>query len=116
MSPAIRAGEFLFLTGATGGRPDGTMPADAADQARVALGKVTDTLASASSGCDDVVEITSYHVAIRETFEAIETVMHDTFASPLPAWTAVGVAELRRPGAVVEFRVVAHHPVKAEAS
>ena len=39
-SPAVRAGDFIFLTGATGGLPDGTMPATAAEQTDIALGKV----------------------------------------------------------------------------
>ena len=110
MSPAIRADGFLFLTGATGGQADGTMPHSAAKQARIALNKVTEILAEAGSSEADVVELTSYHVAIRDTFGEVEAVLHDVFSAPLPAWTAVGVAELRRPGALIEFRVIAHQP------
>ena len=109
-SPAVRAGGFLFLTGATGGLPYGTMPESAGKQARVALGKVCDILAHAGGGPSDVVELTSYHARIRDEFTEVETVMRDIFAAPLPAWTAVGVAELRRPGALVEFRVIARQP------
>ncbi len=107
MSPAVRAGELLFLTGATGGYPDGTMPKAAEDQSRVALDKVIEILEHAGIGEADVVEVTSYHVAIKETFAPVESVVRDVFSSPLPAWTAVGVAELRRPGALIEFRVIA---------
>ncbi len=116
MSPAIRAGDFLFLTGATGGLPDGTMPISAGEQARVALGKVADILAAAGGSLSDVVELTSYHADIRKDFAEIEAVLHALFSNPLPAWTAVGVAELRRPGALVEFRVVAYQPRAAEDS
>lgn len=107
MSPAVRAGELLFLTGATGGHPDGTMPEAAAGQSRVALDKVIEILNQAGVGEANVVELTSYHVAIKETFAEVESVVRDVFSSPLPAWTAVGVAELRRPGALIEFRVIA---------
>ena len=107
MSPAIRAGELLFLTGATGGRPDGTMPEAADDQSRVALDKVIEILDYAGIGEANVVELTSYHIAIKEPFAQVENVVRDVFSSPLPAWTAVGVAELRRPGALIEFRIIA---------
>ncbi|MCV3273007.1 Rid family hydrolase [Roseobacter sinensis] len=109
-SPAIRAGDFLFLTGATGGRADGTMPDDAADQTRVALDKVQTVLVAAGAGEGDVVEMTSYHLDIANTFAAVQGALEQIFAPPLPAWTAVEVAGLRRPGALVEFRVVAHAP------
>ena len=110
MSPAIRAGGFLFLTGATGGRPDGMMPETAGEQTEVALGKVAEILSHAGADESDVVELTSYHVDIETTFPQVEAVLHGIFSAPLPAWTAVGVAELRRPGALVEFRIIAQDP------
>lgn len=109
-SPAIRAGDFLFLTGATGGREDGSMPESAADQARKALDKVQTVLAAADANETHVVEMTSYHVNISATFAAVQSVVEDVFSPPIPAWTAVEVAGLRRPGALVEFRIVAHAP------
>ncbi|MEL6607548.1 MAG: Rid family hydrolase [Pseudomonadota bacterium] len=108
-SPAIRAGDMLYLTGATGGDPaTGEMPADAATQARNALTKVINILHHAGADAAAVVEMTSYHVDIRTHFPAIEAVLREVFTAPLPAWTAVGVAELRRPGALIEFRITAH--------
>lgn len=109
-SPAIRAGGFLFLTGATGGRPDGTMPDAASDQARIALDKAQTVLDAAGATEADVVEMTSYHVDIETYFAAIQRVLEEVFSPPLPAWTAVEVAGLRRPGALVEFRIVAQDP------
>lgn len=109
-SPAIRAGGFIFLTGATGGRPDGTMPETAAEQTRTALGKVQTILAAADASEADVVEMTSYHIGIDTHFSATQSVMEEIFSPPLPAWTAVEVAGLRRPGALVEFRIIAREP------
>ncbi|WP_299679300.1 Rid family hydrolase [uncultured Roseobacter sp.] len=114
-SPAIRAGAFLFLTGATGGRPDGTMPKSAADQTRIALGKAQTVLAAAGADETAVVEMTSYHLDIATTFAPVQAALEDIFTPPLPAWTAVEVAGLRRRGALVEFRLVAHAP-EARAS
>lgn len=114
-SPAIRAGEFLFLTGATGGRADGTMPEDAADQARIALDKARTVLAAAGADESHVVELTSYHRDIDTTFAEVQLVLEDVFSPPIPAWTAVEVAGLRRPGALMEFRIVAHAPAAPPA-
>ncbi|UUX48842.1 RidA family protein [Nisaea acidiphila] len=107
MSPAILSGGHLFLTGSTGGNADGTMPGDAAIQMRNALGKIGAILAEAGVGFDAVVEMTTYHVGLREHFEAIDRVRLEHFSEPFPAWTAVEVAGLRRDGAVIEIRVIA---------
>ena len=109
-SPAIRAGDFLFLTGATGGRGDGTMPESAADQTRIALDKAQTVLAAEGADETNVVEMTSYHLDIATTFAPVQATLEQIFTPPLPAWTAVEVAGLRRPGALVEFRLVAHTP------
>lgn len=109
-SPAVRAGDMLYLTGATGGQADGTMPDNPATQTRVALAKVCAILEAAQAGPEDVVEMTSYHVGLRDHFEAVDAVVRAILGVPLPAWTAVEVAGLRRPGAVIELRVVAHTP------
>lgn len=109
-SPAIRAGDFIYLTGATGGGSDGIMPTDAKQQAENALGKAMQVLQEAGADEGSVVEITSYHIAIGAHFATIQQVMEQVFTPPLPAWTAVEVAGLRRPQALVEFRIVAHCP------
>lgn len=109
-SPAVRAGEFLFLTGATGGATDGTMPATGAAQARAALDKVIHVLGAVKASAEAVVELTSYHTDIQADFDDIDQVLRQVLGEPLPAWTAVEVAGLRRPGARVEFRVVAYAP------
>ena len=110
-SPAVRAGDFLYFTGATGGHADGSMPESVAEQAEVALGKVLEVLRSVGAEASAIVEMTSYHSDIRHDFDAVQTVVEELLGNPLPAWTAVEVTRLRRDGARVEFRIVAHHPV-----
>lgn len=112
-SPAVRAGDILYLTGATGADPTGVMPEDAGTQTRNALSKVCTILEAAGADRDAVVEVTSYHVGLKHHFEAVDALMRDVLGTPLPAWTAVEVAGLRRHGAVVEFRIVAHIPQSA---
>ena len=112
-SPAIRSRDFLFLTGATGGCADGTMPQSAQEQARNALKKVAEILTAAGATEKDVVELTSYHTDIGTSFPEVPTELHAFFSPPLPARTAVEVAGLRRPGAQVDFRIIARDSFQA---
>lgn len=114
MSPAVRAGDFIYFTGAVGLTPDGIMPENATTQTEVALGKVLDILKSVGAQASDIVDVTSYHVDIAQHFESVENAMTSTLGTPLPAWTAVEVNGLRRPGALVEFRCVAFHRVSGQ--
>ncbi len=107
MSPAILSGNHLFLTGSTGGDSDGRMPANPEDQFRNAFGKIGVILKEAGLTFDAVVEMTTYHVGLRDHFELFDSVRLECFREPYPAWTAVEVAGLRREGAIVEIRVIA---------
>jgi len=107
MSPGIVSGDHLFLTGTTGSGPDGTMPADPVAQFEQAFAKIGMVLAEAGLGMDAIVEMTSYHVGLRDHFDDFDAARLAVFGPPYPAWTAVEVAGIRREGAVVEIRVVA---------
>lgn len=108
LSPAVRSGDHLFLTGMTGSLPDGTMPEGAEAQFRNAFDKIARVLNAAGVDWSAVVEMTSFHVALQDHFETFEAVHSAYVRAPYPAWTAVEVAGLRRAGALVEIRVVAH--------
>jgi enamine deaminase RidA (YjgF/YER057c/UK114 family) len=71
---------------------------------------VTDTLAAAGCSWADVEEITSYHVGIQTQGDLALTVAAEFTPKPFPAWSAVGVAGLYEPDAVVEVRVIATIP------
>ena len=107
LSPGVVSNGHVFLTGMTGSLPDGTMPADAEAQFRSAFDKIGAVLAEAGLTCADIVEMTSYHVGIVNHFDLFAAVRSEYVAEPYPAWTAVEVAALRRPGALVEVKVVA---------
>ncbi|MEM8823409.1 MAG: RidA family protein [Pseudomonadota bacterium] len=108
LSPAIRSGDHLFLTGMTGSLADGTMPLDPTAQFESAFDKIAGLLAEADLTLDAVSEVTTFHVDLNRHFETFEAVWRVRFAAPYPAWTAVGVAGLRRQGALVEIRAIAH--------
>ncbi len=107
MSPAILSGNHLFLTGSTGGDANGVMPPDAETQMRNAFEKIRVILDEAGLTMDAVVEMTTYHVGLRNHFDLFNAIRLDCFNAPFPAWTAVEVAGLRREGAVIEIRVIA---------
>lgn len=107
MSPGIMSGDHVFLTGVTGSGPGGAMPDDAETQFRSAFDKIGAVLAAAGLDFGAVVEMTSYHVGIRDHFDLFDQVRLDYVREPWPAWTAIEAGGLRREGALVEIRVIA---------
>ena len=67
-------------------------------------------LAEAGCSLDDIVDMTSYHVNLVESFPAFASVKDARMPEPYPAWTAVGVAALLVPGALVEVKASARVP------
>jgi len=107
MSPAIVSGEHVFLTGTTGSDAHGRMPDDPEAQFRNAFRKIGFVLQAGRLTFQSVVEMTTYHVGLREHFELFDAIRLEHVCDPYPAWTAVEVAGLRREGAIVEIRIVA---------
>ncbi|WP_245222496.1 RidA family protein [Ruegeria sp. HKCCSP351] len=108
ISPGVLSGQHVFLTGMTGSAADGSMPSDPEQQFRNAFAKIAEVLKEASLGLDAVVEMTTYHVEMRDHFDLFDRVRLEVLTAPYPAWTAVEVAGLRREGALVEIRAIAH--------
>ena len=57
----------------------------------------------------DVVEMTTYHVGIREQLETFRRIKDEFIGEPYPAWTAIGISELAVEGALLEIRVTARY-------
>jgi enamine deaminase RidA (YjgF/YER057c/UK114 family) len=110
LSPGVLSGSHVFLSGVTGSGPDGAMPATAEAQFHQVFEKIGAVLQEAELGHDAIVEMTSYHVGLRDHFDLFCAVRSTYLRPPYPAWTAVEVAGLRREGAVVEVRVIAALP------
>jgi len=107
VSPGIISGGHVFLTGITGSRSNGTMSDNLQEQFRNAFEKIGQVLNEADLTYSSIVEMTTYHVGLREHFDEFSAIRAEFLDDPYPAWTAVEVAGLRREGAVVEIRVVA---------
>ena len=104
---AVRVGETLHLTGHTGETPDGVFSDDAEAQIRQTFQNIALTLAEAGATWSDVVELTSYHVGLRDQSDVILEVAAAFLDDPYPAWSAVGVTELFDPGAIIEISCTA---------
>lgn len=105
-SPALDTGDFVFFSGITGCRPDGSVASEPARQFREAFGFLGDTLAAAGLSFDDIVEMTTYHVDLHQHLEAFIEAKDAHIRAPYPAWSAIGTTELITEGTLVEIRVI----------
>ena len=105
LSPAVRVGDLLFVSGCTGSEAAADGPRA---QMRLAYTQVGEVLAAAGGSWSDVVSMTTYHVGFREHIDAM-TEIHKEFVTnePFPAWTAVGVTDLYDVEGIVEIAVIA---------
>jgi len=105
-SPAVRAGDFVFISGQVPRDPrSGALPGDDIDsQVRQCLANVKGALAAAGATLDDVVSATVY-LADVDDWGRFNDIYKETFSPPYPTRTAIG-ANLR--GILVEISAVAY--------
>lgn len=104
---AAESGGFVFVSGCTGTRTDGTISSDVKEQVTQAFLHIEAALAEAGLTFDDVVDMITYHVGLQEHISEFAEVKDQFIKAPYPAWTAVGVTELAVPGAIIEVKVTA---------
>src|SRR5262245_6251521 len=104
LSPVLDTREFVFLSGVTGAGGDLTVAADPETQIRDTFQFAQEHLKAAHLTFDDVVEMTTYHVDLREHLATFMRVKDAYIAAPYPAWTAIGVTELITEGTIIEIR------------
>ncbi len=104
---AVESGGFLFVSGCTGTRSDGTNSAEPKEQFVQAFMRVQEALAEAGLTFDDVVEMVTYHVGLQAHLAEFKEIKDQFVNAPYPTWTAVGVTELAVPGAQIEIKVTA---------
>jgi enamine deaminase RidA (YjgF/YER057c/UK114 family) len=107
MSPGLEAGGFVFLTGLTGATPVGALSEDPEEQITEAFVQVATVLSEAGLTFEDVVEMTTYHVGLRDHLELFKEIRAQYVREPYPAWTAIEVAGFVTEGVIVEIRVIA---------
>ena len=107
LAPAVRVGATVYCSGQLGFGADGTLPADPVVQLVNAFEHVASVLRGAGATLADVVELTSFHVGFSDQLGVFAKVRDRFLEKPPPAQTAVGVASLALPGAVVELKAIA---------
>ncbi|MDB4899766.1 MAG: Endoribonuclease [Gemmatimonadetes bacterium] len=110
-SPAVRAGDFIYVSGQTPRDPmtGDIVGTDVATQARFTLSNVQRMVERAGGRLSDVVSVTVYLQKMSD-WATVNNVYTEFFASPYPSRTAVG-ADLR--DILVEINCVAY--VKQES-
>jgi enamine deaminase RidA (YjgF/YER057c/UK114 family) len=103
-SPAVRVGDVVHVAGHVGWDASGGLPESATEQARNTFENLTQTLRYAGLSWADVFDMTSYHVGLQSQFADFAKIREEYIvAEPYPAWTALGVQELARPGLLLEI-------------
>ena len=106
-SHAVRFGDFVFVSGQLGMRPDGShtahLPFD--DQVRQALENVLTVLRSAGATADDVLKVTAYIVDV-ERWPRFNALYAEMMGNARPARTVVPVPQLHY-GYLVEVDAIA---------
>lgn len=106
-SPAVRAGDFVFVSGQVPRDPrTGALAGegDVRQQTRQALANLTRALEAAGASLADVVSV-SVHLADVDDWGAFDAVYREHFRAPFPTRTVTGAA-LR--GILVEITAVAY--------
>ena len=103
-SPAVDAGDYVYISGQAPRRADGSMPAAFPDQVRQALENVK-TIAEAAGLTMNNVVYTQVYLEDVGKYEEIDHIFGEYFPKTPPARAVLGVAKV--PGAAIEINAVA---------
>ncbi|WP_067139104.1 RidA family protein [Microtetraspora malaysiensis] len=118
-----RAGDFVFVSGTSSRRPDGsfagaradamgTTDLDIREQTRAVIENIRDLLAAAGGDLSDVVNVTTYLVNMND-FGGYNEVYGAYFDETGPARTTVAVHQLPHPHLLIEISCTAYIPQRS---
>jgi 2-iminobutanoate/2-iminopropanoate deaminase len=114
-SAAVRAGDFIFVSGFHGGGTDpetGEKYDTIEAQTRQCLEKIKRALEAAGAAMEDAVKCTVF-IDSADDFEKMNDAYREYFPDEPPARSAV-VTQFIRPGMLIQIDCVAYKPVKEE--
>ncbi|MEJ2766136.1 RidA family protein [Photobacterium sp. MCCC 1A19761] len=106
-SPVIESDGTVYLSGVTAARKDKPISTDPEEQFHDAFYKLGVYLAAADLTYDDILEMTTFHIDLRQHIETFSRVKDQYIQAPYPAWSAIGVSEFIPQNSLVEMRIVA---------
>jgi reactive intermediate/imine deaminase len=112
LSPAVRVGDLIFLSGVMGTKPGGGLADGGIEgQTRQALENVKSALALAGANMTDVAKCTVF-LTDAANFAAMNQVYREFFPTDPPARSTVAVAALVLSGSLLEIECTAAVPRK----
>ena len=110
-SPAVRAGDYIFVSGQIPLAPitNQTRLGDVASEPRQVLENIRLNLEGCGATLRDVVKTTVFLTNVQD-FAAMNAAYAEVFGDSKPARSTVGVAALPLPGAKVEIEAIAYKP------
>jgi 2-aminomuconate deaminase len=116
-----RAGDFVYVSGTSSRRPDGsfvgaeadelgTTKLDIAAQTRAVIENIRDLLGAVGGDLSNVVNISTFLVNMND-FGGYNAVYAEYFDETGPARTTVAVHQLPHPHLLIEISCVAHLPI-----
>ena len=117
-----RVGDFIYVSGTSSRRPDNTHVGAEKDengnwnldirlQTKAVLENINNLLASLDSSLEDVIDITSFLVDMKD-FKGYNEVYGTFFDHTGPARTTVAVHQLPHPNLLIEIKAVSYRPLK----
>jgi len=108
-SPAVKAGDFVYVSGQVPVDPatNQAQLGDIAQETRQVLKNIEGNLAACGCTMADVVRCTVYLTNIGD-FAGMNAVYAEAFGDAKPARTTIGVAALPLPGAKIEIDAIAY--------
>jgi 2-iminobutanoate/2-iminopropanoate deaminase len=106
-TPAVRAGDFVFVSGQLGMR-DGSLVDGVAGQTAQAVANLADRLAEMGAALTDVVKTTCFLIDM-DMFATFNEAYMEAFGDHRPARSTIAVRELPANGEV-EIEAVAYRP------
>jgi 2-iminobutanoate/2-iminopropanoate deaminase len=107
-TPAVRAGDFIFVSGQLGMRDGALVAGGVAGQTTQALANLSDRLSEMGASLADVVKTTCFLVDM-DAFDTFNVAYMDGFGDHRPARSTIAVRELPA-GGHVEVEAVAYAP------
>lgn len=109
-SPAVRAGDFIYISGQIPVDPETNKPVlgDIRQETRQVLSNITRILEGCGATRAHVVKCQVYLTDVKD-FAAMNEVYQEFFGEAKPARTTIGVAALPLPGAKIEIDAIAYN-------